>query len=627
MSDANVGNPHNRSNVQHARSEDSTRSRFRRQIIIASVWITAIAVLALAAVFWLQAKASIIRTELDAAVQLVPQLKDDVVRYDAAAATDAVDLLKEHTGKARAAAGDPLWTIASSVPWIGANFQAVSEISTAADDVARLAADPLADTLQSLDWKALIPSSDGVDLQPLTAAKPKLAAAAHAVGQSSDRLNRIDTRDLLPQISDPLLLARDQLSSLRDGIASAADAANVLPGMMGEQSPRRYLLLIQNNAESRATGGIPGALAVLNVDKGKLSLDSQTSATAMGAFNPTVRVDPEQSRIYSARLGKFMQDVNLTPDFPTAALTATAMWKTENGEKIDGVLSIDPVALGYILDATGPVRMSDPLLREVARDVLPTELTAKNVVPTLLSDVYSKIGEPDVQDVYFAGVAREVFTKLSAGSGDARKLVDGLTRGASERRILLWSSKADEESIVSRYPLGGSVTGAAISPAQFGVYFNDGTGAKMDYHVKRTVQLVEECPADGYGQVKVRITSTNTAPKDAATSLPTYVTGGGAFGVPAGSVQTNIVAYGPVQSNVETAFVSGKKTGFASYRHSGRPVGSVTVRLAPGESSTVDFMFGKIVQHTVPQLSVTPTVQALKDVVLDTIRAKCAPAS
>jgi hypothetical protein len=75
-------------------------------------------------------------------------------------------------------------------------------------------------------------------------------------------------------------------------------------------------------------------------------------------------------------------------------------------------------------------------------------------------------------------------------------------------------------------------------------------------------------------------------------------------------------------------FVAGKKSGFASQRHSGRPVGSVTVRLAPGESSTVDFTFGKIVQHTEPKLSVTPSVQAQKDVVLDKFqRHACRPRS
>ncbi len=84
-----------------------------------------------------------------------------------------------------------------------------------------------------------------------------------------------------------------------------------------------------------------------------------------------------------------------------------------------------------------------------------------------------------------------------------------------------------------------------MTDASFGVYFNDGTGAKMDYYVKRTAQLVKQCTGTEYGEVKVRITSTNTAPVDAATSLPAYVTGGGIFGVPPGSVQTNVIAYGP----------------------------------------------------------------------------------
>lgn len=511
------------------------------------------------------------------------------------------------------------------MPWVGANFQATSEVATSADDVAQLGALPLVSIFKTLDWKSLLPNGQGLDLRPLAAAQPKLASVAQAVRQSSDRLNGINADALLPQISAPLIHAREQLGELRDGLDSAADAADVLPGMMGEQSPRRYLLLIQNNAESRSTGGIPGALAVLKVDKGKLSLGSQTSASAMGAFTPVVSVDPEQSRIYSRRLGKFMQDVNLTPDFPTAAQTAQTMWKTEKGEQLDGVLSIDPVALSYVLDATGPVRIGDPLMREITRDGLPTELTAKNVVPTLLSDVYSKIADPDLQDVYFAGVAREVFSKISSGGGDTKKLIDGLSRGASERRVLLWSANATEESVISRYPLGGSIAGASISPSQFGVYFNDGTGAKMDYYVKRSVQLFRECTNDGYSQVKVRVKSTNTAPTNAADALPAYVTGAGAFGVPAGTVRTNITSYGPIQSQVETAVADGKKIGFASQTHGGRPVGTVTVELPPGKSSTVEFTFGKIVQHTEPKLSVTPTVQPLKDVVLDTISEKCVP--
>lgn len=145
----------------------------------------------------------------------------------------------------------------------------------------------------------------------------------------------------------------------------------------------------------------------------------------------------------------------------------------------------------------------------------------------------------------------------------------------------------------------------------------------MDYYVKRTVQLVKECSQSGYEQTTVRVVSTNSAPADAASSLPAYVTGDGAFGVPPGSVQTNIVAYGPIQANMETASLDGHRTDFASHRHANRPVGVVDVRLAPGESRTVDFTFGKIVQHTEPNLVVTPTVQPVKDVILPTTSAPC----
>ncbi|WP_258064409.1 DUF4012 domain-containing protein [Arthrobacter sp. ZGTC131] len=613
--------------IRRTRTGATSRRKRNRRLLMVAAWTIAVIGLLGAATVWLSFKATIISAELKSASQLLSPLRASMLRNDVTGATLAVDELKLHTAKAHAAATDPIWTIAGSLPWLGRNFQAASEVAASADDIAGLAAVPLVDTFQSLNWASLAPKDGRVDLLPLTRAAPKLSVASHAVTQSLGRLNAINADELLPPVATPLLEVRNQLASLGDGLETAADAAAVAPGMMGADGPRRYLLLIQNNAEARASGGIPGAVAVLTLDRGKLSLGEQKSAADIGVMSPTLAVNAEQQQIYSPRLGKYMQDVNLTPDFPTAASTAQAMWERKTGQRVDGVVSIDPIALGYVLDATGAVKIRNPELVASAGGRLPTELTGNNVVPTLLSDVYAKIEQPKLQDAYFAGVAQEIFAALSSGRGDAKNLVAGIVHGAAEGRVLLWSDSDNEQTMFAKYPLSGSIAGPSVSPAQFGVYFNDGTGAKMDYHVKRTVQLIEECPAGGYSEVKVRITSTNAAPKDAAISLPEYVTGGGAFGVPAGSVQTNIIAYGPVQSNVETAFVEGKKTGFASHQHGDRPVGSVTVRLAPGQSSTVDFTFGKIVQHTEPKLSVTPTVQALTDVVLDTIPAKCVPAS
>ena len=271
-----------------------------------------------------------------------------------------------------------------------------------------------------------------------------------------------------------------------------------------------------------------------------------------------------------------MQDVNFTPDFPTAATTALKMWEQKKGERLDGAISIDPVALGYILDATGPVSLQDPQMLALTAGKLPTQLSGKNVVKTLLSDVYAQIKDPKA-----AG-------RLLRGGGQGNLRCSLLRQGRSEkppcrrrerrRRApgsALVSGQRANSPFSAKYPLSGSISGPSVPAAQFGAYFNDGTGAKMDYYVKRTVQLIQQCTAaDGYGTVKVRITSTNTAPADAATSLPAYVTGGGDFGVPPGTAQSNVIAYGPAQAQVETATQDGKNVPFGAQQHDNRPVGN-----------------------------------------------------
>lgn len=604
-------------------SHTARRKRPRRRLLFALASLGVVFLITVAGAAWLGSKASGIASELNSATHLISTLKEQIATDNPGGAAATVQELRIHTATAKEAADDPLWTLASALPGLGANFAAVTEVARSADDVASLGLAPLVKVYSSLNWERFLPTASGTDLGPLQAASPNISAAAHTVRLSADRLQQIDTTDLVPQVAEPLTIARDQLQDVTGALDAAAHASSIAPGMLGAQAPRNYLLIIQNNAEVRASGGIPGALAVLSIDKGKLTLGSQSSAGAIGTMSPIVPVDPQQQQIYSQRVGKYMQDVNLTPDFPTAAMSAQSMWERKTGQRVDGVISIDPVALGYILDATGPVKITNSELVALASKGLPTELTGKNIVQTLLSNVYAQIEQPDLQDAYFAGVAQEIFTALSDGKGDSKGLITGLTRGTTEGRVLVWSSLQEEQTVIGKYSLGGSVAGPSVAPAQFGVYFNDGTGAKMDYYVKRTVQIVKECPRDGYEETTVRVTSTNTAPLDAVTVLPEYVTGGGVYGVPPGSVQTNIAVYGPVQANVETVKLGGTKIEFAPHLHSNRPVGIVAVRLAPGESKSLDFTFSKIVQHTEPNVVVTPTVQDIKDVTLPTKAAAC----
>lgn len=566
-----------------------------------------------------------VRDSLELVQRSVPLLRDQLGSGEKAKAQSTFENMSRQSSAARANATGPLWAAASILPIVGSNFRAVTEVAVSADDVVSGAVGPVLQEYDSLDWEALSPSEGRIDVTQLQKAAPGLVSAENVVNLSHERLVSIDLSSLMPQIAGPIRSATDQLRETSDVLGAAASGAKLLPSMLGVDGPRTYLLLVQNSAEARATGGIPGALAVLKADDGRIAFGEQSSASALGAFKPPIDVDPAQTALYTARLGTQMQNVNLTPDFPTAASTAKHMWEARHEkEVVDGVIALDPIVLGFLLKATGPVSVTDPqVLRLIEGTSLPSSLTHTNVVSTLLSDVYREIEDPVSQDAYFSAVAGQVFNAFTDGKADSAELIKALTLGAQEHRLYLWSDKADEQAIIATTALAGSVVGPDTGGASFGVYFNDGTGAKMDFYASRTAQLLQTCQTDGYSSYTVQMTVTNNAPSDAAMTLPAYVTGRGVYGVEPGRIRTNYVFYGPSQSFAQTASVNGQPVPIGAGNHGQRPVGTVTLELAPGETAVLDVVFTQVVQDSDPKLRVTPGIVPTEKVVLPAERATC----
>lgn len=599
----------------------SFKRRWRLSLLRAGVIFAGLLLFTAAAAGWLFFRATEIRGELTSLTNVVPQFKNELLAHDDAAARATLTQIQAHIQKARSAATDPAWKAAGSVPGIGRNFSVVSELVLSADDVVQGAAQPLLSVYSTLDWKALKPVQGRLDLKALAASSPSIVAAANTVDLTYQRLSSIEGAGLLPEVAQPLTATKSSLDDLRRSLNIAADTSALLPKMVGTDGIRNYLVLIQNNAEVRATGGLPGALAVLRLENGTMSLDAQSSGAALGKFSPAVDVDPAQTTIYSKRLGSYISDVNLTPDFPTAAQAAKAMWEIRHGTRIDGVIALDPVVLSHILKASGPVAI--PSLGTGQDQRLPHMLTESNVVKALLSDVYSGTESNELQDAYFASVSKEVFSLLASGKIPTDQLLDALATSVNEHRLLVWSTQKEEQDVLERTSAGGAVSGPTVGGATFGVYFNDGTGAKMDYYVKKTVRLESVCTDSDYAEYKVKITLANSAPQDAASVLPVAVTGDGRFGTPRGSIQTNVTVYGPALSHLDAARQDNAKVSFGSHLHNDRPVGIVAARLAPGQTSEIEMTFVKVVQHAEPAVVVTPTVQDIKEVLLPTVRPSC----
>lgn len=558
--------------------------------------LAAILALAVLGALWIGVRGAMAYGHLtdaqDAAAEVAASLNDP------ATAADAIAGISADTAAARSLTSDPIWRAAESLPWIGAQLSAVSTVTAAVDDVASSALTPLAEVASSFSVDAIRPRDGAIDLSLFTSLAPAARTGADAIGAAAASVDSIDASRLIGPLQAPILQAQELLGTTTVGAETLARATELMPAMLGADGPRNYLVIFQNNAEWRSQGGIVGAMAVISTDGGRMSLSAQGSSGDFRRYDsPVVPFSPELLGVYGERPGLYIQNATQVADFALTGQIAKEMWAREFGTQVDGVISLDPVALSYLLTATGPI-------------TLPTGdvLTSDTAVDLLLNGVYQRYERPADQDAFFQAAAAAVFSALSSGAAEPRPLLEALARAGDENRLLLWSARDDDQAILDGTTLQGGLPVTDAAQTAFGVYLNDGTGSKMDYYLAAGAGAAWCTGADGGSTAEAVVTIRSDAPADAA-SLPTYITGGGSFGVPEGSART--VAYVYLPSGAELVSSEASNAGdtpvFGGGVDAGRQVISWTSELAPGEEATLRV---RVKTPETPQLvmHISPTV-------------------
>jgi hypothetical protein len=583
-----------RRSLQHKQRRRSRhlRRNLRRILFTVSLLLA----LAIAAVAWVGVDALKARAELKTAAGQVHLLQAEVQKGDREGAKVTLASMQQHADMAQARTHGAHWSAVRVLPWIGPNVKAVQTVSEVIDGLAVNALPTLMDATSLVDPTTLAPVNGRVDLKPLVKAEPKVVAANAEVLAAAKRLGAINPKPLLAAVAAPLADLRTQVGKVALTTATAARAVRLLPPMLGAVGPREYLLLVQNNAEQRATGGIPGSVILLRAVDGAVKVVEQRAGNTLGGFaKPVLPLTAQEHALFGDDLGAKMLDVTFTPDFPRSGQLAREIWKQKVGGNVDGVLSIDPGALADVLGATGPVK-------------LPTgqQLTESNAVQLLLNTVYIQIADPKIQDQFFAATAGSVFDAMLGGQGKPAKVVDALAQAAREGRLMVWSARKDEQALLSGTVLSGELVGVQDKAPVIGVYLNDGSAAKIGYYLRTDVVATPTgCRPDRAQTVNVKVTLTNTAPADAA-GLPPYLTGGGDV-IPAGQVRTNVLLYAPSGGRVDDVRASSGDQGVFSQVHNGLAVVGRTVQLKPGQqiALTYDILTGPG-QPDTPVLRVTP---------------------
>jgi len=175
------------------------------------------------------------------------------------------------------------------------------------------------------------------------------------------------------ELKDPSLKSlpgnlRGASEDLAQKIATAKTIAKALKGLvqvapelLGYDSQKNYLVLLQNSNELRPTGGFIGSVVTLQTSGGKLS-----SPQVEDIYNIDGQIDSGKISLPAPKIIKdnlnttylHIRDANFDPSFPKSSEQIRTLYGAAKGTKVDGIIAIDLGFVKSLMSVLGPIFLS-----------------------------------------------------------------------------------------------------------------------------------------------------------------------------------------------------------------------------------------------------------------------------
>ena len=172
-------------------------------------------------------------------------------------------------------------------------------------------------------------------------------------------LNDINQESLPIEYQAKFIGLKDQVRILTNSLDEFLKLSDKLKDLLGLSNDKRYLLVFQNNAEIRASGGFLGSYALVDLRNGRIR---NLEVPAGGSYDLEVGLNGKKFRSpyplqLINRLWKFW-DANWWPDWPKTAKNLMWFYEQSGGPSVDGVISLTPTVIERMLEITGPIDMT-----------------------------------------------------------------------------------------------------------------------------------------------------------------------------------------------------------------------------------------------------------------------------
>jgi len=416
-----------------------------------------------------------------------------------------------------------------------------------------------------------------------------------------------------------------QVVFLSDNLDNFVSAGAKLKEILGLSRDKRYLLVFQNNAEMRATGGFLGSYALVDIRAGQirnLEVPGGGSYDTEGGMKVNVAA-PEPLWLVNP-LWHFW-DANWWPDWPTTAKNLTWFYEKSGGPSVDGVISVTPTVVERLLEITGPIDLTAEYGLVIDADnfweTVQKITEQKNLAKTHPEDILNipatstaiKSALPLEQDLENNSANKpkkiigDLMTKIleilpqKLNKENLVKIITVFEENMSEKQVLFYFNDPALQAEFSARNWSGEIR--STNKDYLLVVNTNIAGQKTDRLISETVDLASEVGNDGSIINTVAITRTHNGLKNEALTgvrnvdwLRVYVPEGSELISASGFVspEARYLQDKPDESweklpllAAETAARTDDRTGTKIYTENSKTVFANWLMVDPGQSATV----------------------------------------
>ena len=316
-----------------------------------------------------------VQTDAEAARLEMAKGQQALADGDLAEATTRFRTAEARFEQAQARADGGIGGLIGALPFLGRSMEVAAGVSDAGATLAGAAVD-LTAAIEDLPGglAALAPIRGRIPVDVLESLADDVAEASARADDALASIRSTPSSLLPATVAEIRFEAEEQIEEANRALRSATLLTEALPAFAGAEGQRDYLLIAESPSEQRATGGIWGAYAILSADDGELKVGPFAPILTLPEARPDqiAPPNPDYRRNYDQYGGAgSWPDMNMTPDFPSAARAALALYKHGTGETLDGVIVADPFALQELLRVSGPVEIGQLEVTVDARTVVP----------------------------------------------------------------------------------------------------------------------------------------------------------------------------------------------------------------------------------------------------------------